>query len=133
MKYAADSSVLIPALSPWHAAHQESLDALQTVEMVPAHALIETFSVMTRIGGNLRTSPEIASEVLTDQPWEVVQLPAEEYAALLTRVTAAGRPGGAVFDAVIGATAAHHGAVLLSRDARALATYDAVGVSCVFV
>ncbi|QIM15615.1 type II toxin-antitoxin system VapC family toxin [Leucobacter insecticola] len=38
-----------------------------------------------------------------------------------------------MFDAVIGATAAYHEATLLTRDKRASATYDAVGVDYVFV
>ncbi|RHW25996.1 hypothetical protein D0Z08_16850 [Nocardioides immobilis] len=36
--------------------------------------------------------------------------------------------GGAVYDALVAATAAEHGMVLLSRDRRARSTYDAIGV-----
>jgi predicted nucleic acid-binding protein len=40
----------------------------------------------------------------------------------------AGRSGAAIYDAQIAATAKHHGLKLLSRDRRAAATYDAIGV-----
>ena len=36
--------------------------------------------------------------------------------------------GGAVYDALVGATAAEHGIVLATRDRRALDTYRALGV-----
>jgi len=39
-----------------------------------------------------------------------------------------GHPGGAVYDALIGLTAARHGAELVTRDVRAAATYEALAV-----
>lgn len=47
---------------------------------------------------------------------------------LLAELTAAGLGGGAVYDAVVAATARDHGATLLSRDRRAARVYDALGV-----
>lgn len=38
--------------------------------------------------------------------------------------------GGAIYDALIAATAKHAGAVLVTRDRRALPTYDTIGVRC---
>ena len=40
-----------------------------------------------------------------------------------------GIAGGAIYDALVGATARAHGLLLLSRDRRAKPTYDLLGVS----
>jgi predicted nucleic acid-binding protein len=48
---------------------------------------------------------------------------------LLPVLAAHGIRGGAVYDALVGATARHHGRSLITRDRRARTTYDAVGVS----
>lgn len=58
----------------------------------------------------------------------VVQLPPGQYLRLLEQLGAAGRSGAAVYDAQIAATAKHHGLTLLSRDRRAAAVYDLLGV-----
>jgi hypothetical protein len=41
--------------------------------------------------------------------------------------------GGAVYDALVGLAAAEHGVQLATRDARARATYEAVGARVVIV
>ena len=46
---------------------------------------------------------------------------------LLDEAGRSGIAGGAVYDALIGATAAHHNLTLLTRDRRARWTYDAIG------
>ncbi|UUY06010.1 hypothetical protein LRS13_10990 [Svornostia abyssi] len=42
-----------------------------------------------------------------------------------------GIAGGAAYDALVALPAAQHGATLATRDARARATYDAVGVTTI--
>ena len=44
-----------------------------------------------------------------------------------------GIAGGAVYDALVGLAAAEHGAALATRDARAAATYEALGARVVAV
>lgn len=46
---------------------------------------------------------------------------------------AAGLRGGALYDALIAATAADHGARLLSADLRARRAYDALGVQASYL
>lgn len=122
-----DSSVLLPALSPLHPAHEVCLRAMARVGHVPAHVLLETYSVLTRFGGENQVPPAYAAEVLTGQPWRTLQLPAEAYEPLLQSLAEADRPGGAVYDGQIAATAKHFGLLLLSRDRRAARTYELVG------
>ena len=45
---AADSSVVVAALLDWHEAHEASRQAAQGA-VIPAHALAETYSVLTRL------------------------------------------------------------------------------------
>ena len=61
-------------------------------------------------------------------PQALLTLPAPSFCALLGNVAAAGMTGGAIYDALIAATVRHAGATLLTRDRRALATYDRIGV-----
>jgi predicted nucleic acid-binding protein len=41
--------------------------------------------------------------------------------------------GGAVYDAIVALTAAHHGRTLLSCDRRAARTYDRLGIDVIYV
>jgi len=123
-----DSSVLIPALTPWHPEHETCLDRLQSVEAIPVHVLAESYSVMTRAAGGFRVTPEFAAEVLTGQPWRVLELSGAGYERVIRLMAQAGKGGGAIHDAIIAATLDEHSYALLSRDRRAAATYDLVGV-----
>lgn len=53
---------------------------------------------------------------------------ASRHRALLGLAVRAGLAGGAVYDALVAATAKRASARLLTRDRRAVATYEAVGV-----
>lgn len=55
-------------------------------------------------------------------------LPDAAAADLLAELPALGVAGSAVYDALVGATARHHGSVLVSRDRRAVATDRALEV-----
>ena len=55
-------------------------------------------------------------------------LDAEGQSACLRRAVGAGLSGGALYDALIAATAREHGATLLSADRRAREAYEAIGV-----
>lgn len=123
-----DSSVLIAALTPWHPNHARCVGRVEEVAGVPAHALAESFSVMTRLPGDLRVDPREAAEVLTDQPWQVLDLPGSEYERVLQQFAGAGRAGCAIYDGLVAATLKHHSFRLLSADRRAAATYELIGV-----
>jgi predicted nucleic acid-binding protein len=126
---APDSSVVIAALTPWHEAHSEARDALrgETVGL-PAHVAIETTSALSRMPQGKRIAPSVVLEALERafaDPW--LTLTGPEQRAALRRAVEAGVRGGALYDALIAATAARHDATLLSADNRARAAYDAMG------
>lgn len=124
---ACDTSVLLPALVPWHHANHRCVFALGLQEFaVPAHVLTETFSVLTRLPER-RLSPAGAAALIEAIDAPVIDLPGGEYSRVVAALGARGIGGGATYDAVVGATAAHHGMLLLTADLRAPRTYDAVG------
>ncbi len=59
------------------------------------------------------------------QPW--LALDQDGQRACLRRAVDAGLRGGALYDALIAATAREHGATLLSADQRAREAYEAIG------
>lgn len=122
-----DSSVLVPAVLAWHPEHDAARAALAEVDALPAHVLLETFSVLTRLPAPHRIGARDAAAVLGAMTLPLLQLPGLEYAALVAAAGAKGVRGGALYDALIAVTAAHHGAELITRDARAQPTYEAMG------
>ncbi len=123
-----DTSVLVAAVLTWHPAHQVARDALRgSVATIPGHALVELYSVLTRLPAPHRLAPAAAADVVEGLSLDVCVLPAEQHRGLTTSLGRAGIRGGAVYDALIGATAAHHDLTLLTRDRRARVAYDAVG------
>ncbi len=129
-----DTSVVIAAFAAWHPAHLAARRLLDQAPRLPGHAGLETYSVLTRLPPPHRAP---AGEVRTflerefPEPWLV--LPGEALAGLIGRLVAAGISGGATYDALIGVTAKHAGATLITRDRRALATYERLGVDVLFV
>lgn len=101
--------------------------------VLPGHVLLELYSVLTRLPAPHRLTPAAASQALGSLNLEVCTLPADRHHQLVRDVAAAGVRGGATYDALIGATAAHHNLTVLSRDRRARATYDAVGASSILI
>ena len=125
-----DTSVLVPAVVSWHPAHAECRKALTDVTVIPGHVLLETYSVLTRLPAPHRLGPKDAADLLTGLPFSALALPARRLVRLFPDVL--GRHqirGGATYDALVAATALHHGHRLISRDHRARGTYEAVGVT----
>lgn len=118
------------ALSAGHEHHEQAAAATEPVEALPAHVLIEAYSVLTRLPSGLAVAPKLAAEVLGrrfGQP--PLRLGAAERAVLLERLAAAGVFGGASYDGVIALEAAAHEQPLLTLDERAQSTYQRLGVS----
>lgn len=129
MTETCDTSVLVAALAAWHEQHEVARDAVRGVRAVPAHVLLETYSVLTRLPADHRLSPLVAATAIDALPWKVIALPPEHQSASIPRLARVGIAGGSVYDAQIALTAQHHGLTLLTRDTRARRVYDSLGIA----
>src|SRR5437867_9852736 len=130
---AVDSSLLIPAVARWHVDHgraDERLGQEVNLRMI-GHVLLETYSWLTR--NRPRTPPSVAAGLLRALPGPALVLSPQGHARVLELAASRGLMGGAVYDALIAATALEVDARLLSRDERAAGTYAAVGVNFALV
>jgi toxin FitB len=130
-----DSSVVVAALATWHADHEAAHSALAGAETgLIAHVAFETTAVLSRMPEGHRVSPAVVLEALTRSfPPRWLALDGARTRRALATAVSAGLRGGALYDALIAATAAHHGARLLSADRRARRTYEALGADVSYV
>jgi hypothetical protein len=92
---------------------------------IPAHARLETYSVLTRMPPPHKLAPDVVAGLLDRWfPPDRTILPSAELAAgIVRRCCDLGIDGGAVYDALIAFTAAEARRSLLSLDTRAARTY----------
>lgn len=129
---ALDTSVAVPLLVSTHAAHaavSRWWDGRQVA--LSGHAQVETYSVLTRLPGDLRLAPTDAARLMAERFAPPLLLGEAETTGLVTTLATLGVAGGAVYDAMVGMASMKHGAVLATRDARARSTYEAVGATVV--
>ncbi|MGH3275213.1 MAG: type II toxin-antitoxin system VapC family toxin [Streptosporangiaceae bacterium] len=134
MTIAVDTSVAVPLLVRSHHDHAAVTRWWDGQDItLSGHALVETYSVLTRLPGDARLAPADAARLLSARfsaPLVLSSSPARNLPDTLSRM---GIAGGAVYDALVALAAKEHGAVLATRDARARGTYDAVGVEVIIV
>lgn len=129
---ALDTSVAIPLLLKDHQAHAEVTRWWAGREAsLSGHALAETYSVLTRLPGELRLAPADAARLLDERFAAPLLLGPETAVRLPALLGGLGVAGGAVYDALVALAAVEHDASLGTRDARARATYDVVGARVV--
>ncbi len=129
---ALDTSVAIPLLVATHRAHSAVSRWWNGQEVaLSGHAVAETYSVLTRLPGDLRLAPADAARLLGERFVEPLLLCSEVGGRLPEVLSRLGIAGGAVYDALVALAALEHGADLATRDARAKATYETVGVRVV--
>jgi predicted nucleic acid-binding protein len=125
-----DTSAAIALLVQDHDHHESTFAAVAGRHLgLAGHAGFETFSVLTRLPSSSRLLPSAAQRLLTANFPHSRFLSAERTASLLASLADFGIAGGAVYDALVGATAIEHSLTLVSRDRRALDTYRALGVT----
>ncbi|MGF1646507.1 MAG: PIN domain-containing protein [Kineosporiaceae bacterium] len=128
MTVAVDTSVAVPAMVTWHPEHRACRGVAEDAA-IPAHAVLESYSVMTRLPGK-RLGAEAARALILG--WfdgdRILAPVGVGVLDLVTTVSETGVVGGATYDALVGATARDHGRVLVSRDRRAAATYRRLGI-----
>jgi predicted nucleic acid-binding protein len=132
---APDSSVTIAAAAPWHVAHEAATAALVADQpALIAHVAFETTAALSRMPESQRLSPAVVLEWLERRfPTTWLTLPAAATRRGLRTAVDSGIRGGALYDALIAATAAHHKCTLVSADRRAAPVYAAVGVDVVYL
>lgn len=124
-----DTSVAVALVVADHHDHDLVTSRLEGAHLgLAGHAAFETFSVLTRMPAPLRRTPQAVERLLS------VNFPASRFLdadatwSLLGRLPELGITGGAVYDALVGAVAAHHSMRLVSRDRGAMRTYRALEI-----
>jgi len=132
---APDSSVTIAAAAPWHLAHDAAVAALSAeAASLISHVALETTAALSRMPEGQRLAPDVVLEWLElrfGSRW--LALPAAATRRALRTAVDRGIRGGALYDALIGATALHHRHTLISADRRAAPIYSALGVDAVYI
>jgi predicted nucleic acid-binding protein len=129
-----DTSVAVALLVQTHREHAAVVRWWGGREVaLCGHALAETYSVLTRLPGDLRLAPADAARLIDARfagPLVLRPDTARRLPAVLGRL---GISGGAVYDALVALAAVEHGSSLATRDLRAKATYELVGADVVVV
>ena len=129
MKTTADTSVIVASFASWHENHAVAVAAIARIDVVIAHCLLETYSVLTRFPAPHRMAADVVAKYLHSAfgHHPIVALPANDHRKLVAACAAQGLSGGTIYDAAIAATTIHAGAKLLTLDGRARPTYVALG------
>lgn len=118
---------MVAALAAWHDRHEDAARALESVTALPAHVLLETYAVLTRLPAGLAVPAESAADVLARR-FPGGPLALADRGGLLRRLAAAGVYGGATYDGLAALEAEAHGQTLVTLDRRAEQTYRRLGV-----
>lgn len=123
-----DTSVAVALVVADHVAHGETTEALAGQRLgLAGHAAFETYSVLTRLPPPSRRPPAIVARIIKTNFPHPRFLSPRAALELLETLAGSGVAGGAVYDALVGATAAELGVALATRDQRALPTYRRLG------
>jgi predicted nucleic acid-binding protein len=126
---AVDTSVVVAGFASWHDGHRSAAAALARKPRVPAHVLVEAYSVLTRLPPPHRAPAELVATFLAERFREApLILPTRAHLELVLASARTGLAGGAIYDALIAATTRHARATLLTRDQRARPVYDRMNV-----
>lgn len=110
MKVLMDTSALVAAMVEAHPEHQRGLLWVQRAKrgeitaIVASHTLAELYSVLTSMPVQPPISPSTAWRLIQENvlnTFEVVDLPTDDYQAVLIRLAQLGIIGGAIYDALI--------------------------------
>jgi predicted nucleic acid-binding protein len=127
-----DTSVAVPLLVQTHEGHRAVVRWWGGRDVaLCGHALAETYSVLTRLPGDLRLAPMDAARLLAERFDAALTLSSGAAQGLPRTLARLGIAGGAVYDALVGLAAVEHDAALATRDARARGTYEAIGARVV--
>lgn len=111
-------SCILRLVAEWHEPHEATKKGYRArlhrgeKAVIPVHALLECYSVFTRLPPPLRTPPESAAEVLTKYfaGADLIGLPADAGWPLILSASSLRIAGGRVYDAAIAMAAVEAGA-----------------------
>ena len=112
--FAVDTSCIVAAVCSWHEHHGRATAAIEDrldagVRLaVPAHALAESYAVLTRLPSPHRLAPADAWALLEANfiaNRTVTALTSREYVSVVRALAAAGVAGGRTYDALIAESA----------------------------
>jgi hypothetical protein len=118
---------VIAALASWHERHEAAADAVESVTALPAHVVLEVYSVLTRLPSGLAVPAAVAAATIRSRFGEP-PLVLTDRLAVIDRLGAADVFGGATYDGLVALEAAAHDRTLLSLDDRAQQTYRRLDV-----
>ena len=127
---AVDTSIAVAAALPWHEAHGAARSVVsRSKTALLAQVGVETYSVLTRLPPPQRVTATLARAYLVKTfAFPPITLSGAGYDRLLELAAVERIIGGAIYDALVGATAREAEATLISLDRLAVATYQRLGV-----
>lgn len=131
---AVDTSVVVAAFASWHEKHAAAREALAGGARLVDHCALETYSVLTRLPAPHRAPVDLVRQYLRAQfSTAYLRLTAAAYRSFVLQLPEQSITGGAAYDALVAATAAHAGADLVTCDRRAAPVYERYGVRVVLI
>ncbi len=126
--------MVVAAAGEWHPRNVAAFTAVEELTDLVDHVELEAYSVLTRVPEPYRAlSHHVAEHLSGEYPGERLALGRDDRRRLVTRLSTAGVWGGAVYDALVAATAAEHDRTLLTLDRRAAYTYARMGARVEFL
>lgn len=118
---ALDSSIMVAALVSWHENHQAAARAVERAlsskegVIIPSHAMVESYAVLTRLPAPHRLAPATALALLRENfgSTRLAALNARSVWPVLEQLAALSLGGGITYDAIILDAAADGGATSL--------------------
>ena len=121
VRFGLDTSCLLPLVAEWHDRHEQTTKDYRArlhrgeTPVIPIHAFLECYSVLTRLPHPVKTTPEAAAEVLTKYfaDVEIAGLESKTGWFVIRSSASLGVAGGRIYDAVIAAAVVGAGASVL--------------------
>lgn len=131
---AVDTSVAVAAFASWHEHHERACSVVDDGARLIDQCALETYSVLTRLPPPHRCTAEVVRDFLRLRFSDAyLRLAARAYREFVLELSERGIRGGAVYDALIAATAVAYCADLITCDPRAGAIYESLGVRVTFL
>ncbi len=109
MKIFFDTSILIPALIPYHPEHSRPKGWLQNIQkgqfsgVISTHILAEVYTNLTRYPIQPKMSPQESGEIIDDEilaHFELVPLDTQDYLAVIRHLADSNLSGAVTYDAL---------------------------------